>query len=91
MVILQQVLNFESESLDYFCSNMVFGPCWVSGIILWLDKNIPLYTLFSFPRIQSYQMLQCFKGKREEKQETEIKHSTGKKYKKRCLHSIYQI
>lgn len=48
MVILQQVLNFESVSLDYFCSNMVFGPCWVSGIILWLDKNIPLYTLFFF-------------------------------------------
>lgn len=43
MVILQQVLNFESVSLDYFCSNMVFDPCWVSGIILWLDKNIPLY------------------------------------------------
>lgn len=44
MVILQQVLNFESVSLDYFCSNMVFSPCWASGIILWLSKNIPLYT-----------------------------------------------
>lgn len=48
MVILQQVLNFESVSLDYFCSNMVFGPCWVSGIILWLDKNIALCTHFFF-------------------------------------------
>lgn len=82
MVILQQVLNFESVSLDYFCSNMVFGPCWVSGIILWLDKNIPLYTLFFPPRTRSYQMLLCFKGKLEEKCETEIKHNTGKKYKK---------
>lgn len=78
MVILQQVLNFESVSLDYFCSNMVFRPCWVSGIILWLDENIPSYTFFFFSRIQSYQVLLCFKGKLEEKHEAQIKHSTGK-------------
>lgn len=56
MVILQQVLNFESVSLDYFCSNIVFGPCWVSGIILWLDKNIPLYTFFFPPE---YKAIKC--------------------------------
>lgn len=56
MVILQQVLNFESVSLDYFCSNMVFDPCWVSGIILRLDKNIPLYIFFFFP---GYKAIKC--------------------------------
>ena len=38
MVILQQVLNFESVALDYFCSNMMFNPCWLSGNILWLEN-----------------------------------------------------
>lgn len=56
MVILQQVLNFESVSLDYFCSNMVFDPCWVSGIILWLDKNIPLYIS---PPPPGYKAIEC--------------------------------
>jgi hypothetical protein len=28
MVILQQVLSFESAALDYFCSNMVLNPGW---------------------------------------------------------------
>lgn len=55
MVILQQVLNFESLSLDYFCSNMVFGPCWVSGIILWLDNLFSNFFFF----LPAYKAIKC--------------------------------
>lgn len=54
MVILQQVLNFESVALDYFCSNMVFNPCWLSGNSLWLENVYFCDVISSLINIISY-------------------------------------